>query len=102
MKSKTEGHWRTLGRIMAEDGFLTMLDYDWQVTRSRHPTLDRSVGIAYLKTPPVMMIGADGCYAAVSRHYTIRQNEWSDAELVLHPFNPPSNPFNPPNMDPGF
>jgi hypothetical protein len=54
MNIKTIQHFKKLLEIVRDDGFLTALDYDYQITRSRHPSVNWFMeDVEYLKTPAV-------------------------------------------------
>ena len=58
MKVKTTQHFKKLIDIIKEDGFLTALDYDYQITRAKDPFLNWFLeDVEYLKAPIVSWYG---------------------------------------------
>ncbi|MEK6940847.1 MAG: hypothetical protein AABW49_03025 [Nanoarchaeota archaeon] len=56
MKVNTKEHFNKLAKINLEEGLLSALDYDFQVTRRRHSFMNNLcayLGITYLKKPVI-------------------------------------------------
>ena len=76
MNIKTKPHFKKLIEIVKEDGLLSALDYDYQITRSRHPLMNWFMeDVEYLKAPIYSSItGSPACddFQRVhhSKHYT--------------------------------
>ena len=85
MEVKTRQHWKKLKDILKADGFLTMIDYDYQITRARHPILNWFLeDVEYLKEPPVTYFNGDNCRRKhITKHYTaIYEGGWGRERLV--------------------
>jgi hypothetical protein len=84
---KTKPHFRKLIEIIKEDGFLTALDYDYQITKYRHPLFNFFMeDVEYLKTPSLSWHG-DNEIVHNSKYYTAKYvvsfNKQILAELQL-------------------
>jgi len=89
MEVKTRQHWKNLIEIFKEDGFLTALDYDYQITRARHPLFNWFMeDVEYLKTPYMSDIkgspARDDCIRIHhSKYYTTTyKGGWGRERLV--------------------
>ena len=76
MNLKTKPHFKKLIEIVKEDGLLSALDYDYQITRFRHPLMNCFMeDVKYLKAPSCSSItGSPACNdfqrIYYSKHYT--------------------------------
>jgi hypothetical protein len=72
MDVKTKPHFKKLIEIIKEDGFLSALDYDYQITRSRHSFLNEFMeDVEYLKSPIMSWYG-DNEREHISKYYTAK------------------------------
>ena len=77
MNIKTKPHFKRLREIVKEDGLVSALDYDYQITRSRHPLMNWIMeDVEYLKAPDYSTISGspardDFQRVHHSKHYTV-------------------------------
>ncbi|MFC1768712.1 hypothetical protein ACFLZX_03015 [Nanoarchaeota archaeon] len=80
MEVKTKEHFKKLAEIVIESkSLLTALDYDFQVTRSRHKYLDTACameGIYRLKDSSFIMETLDGASTYVTHNYIAEFNPY--------------------------
>jgi hypothetical protein len=84
MRIDTKEHFSKLSEIIKEDGFKKALDYDYQVTRMRHPLMNWFFeDVEYLVPPVATMVYENHRREHISKHYTaVYSGEWGKERLV--------------------
>lgn len=82
MSVNLKSHLKKLARITREDGILTALDYDYQVTRNENLLLNGLFGrLEYLKGPIVSWNGK-GEREHTAKHYVAVYRDFANGTLL--------------------